>query len=104
MSNRGLHQGINRVLDNTPKNPNRRVNQRSQYWINSAATYVRNNATINENHASTNNEQTNRNDSRRTTVVVENNSNINNANVLSDVNNIEHNTINRYESNEVTLF
>ena len=73
MSNRGTHQGINRVRDNTPYNPNIRVNQKSQNGINSTATYVSNNATINENHASTNNEQTNRNNSNKTVVAVKNN-------------------------------
>ena len=100
MSNRSTQQCTNRVRDNKPCNPNSRVNQRIKHGIHSAATYLRNNATINENHASTSNEQTNRNDNR-TTTLVRNNSNINNTNLLSDVNNIEKNTINSDESNEV---
>ena len=98
--NRGIQQGVNRVSNNIPYNKNSRVNQRSQNDISSAATYVRDNTTIKENHASICNDQTNRNDSSRT-AVVENNSNIYNTNLPSDVNNIENNTIKRDESNEV---
>ena len=88
------------MRDNAPYNPNSRVNKRSQNVINSVATYVHNATTMNENHASTNNEHANRYNRNRTAVAVKNNSNINNNSLLNDDNNIGNHTITRDENNE----
>ena len=60
MSNRGTHQGINRVRDNTPYNPNNRVNQRSTIVIFRAAANVLNTTVMNSDYASTNTKHTKR--------------------------------------------
>ena len=73
----------------------------SQSVINGAAANVLNVAAMNEDYASTNTEQTNRDKSNSTAVTTINRSTIDNNNLLNDDNSIENFTIARDEDNAV---
>ena len=100
-SHRGAQQVINRVRDNTPYNPNNRVNKKSTSGMNGTAANVLNNMVINVDYASTNAERTNRENVNRATTNTNNNSTANNKNFLNVDNNIANNTITRDECNTV---
>ena len=101
VSHRGVQQVSNRVRDNTPYNPNNRVNQRISSEINETAANVLNITVMSTYYTSANTDRTNRDNRNKATTNTNNSSATNDKNHTNSDNNIENNTINRHEDNTV---